>query len=698
MRSTTLLRFLLLVAPLAPVAAQTRQLMMRGLSFSGNTAVDDLTLSSAIATTNSPWLVRLTGSKRLGEERYLRERDLPADMMRIEVLYKFSGYFEVKVDTVVRRTDDDVKVNFQITEGEPIRVTSLQFQGLDSVDNRDRLLRDLPLVVDDAYSQYRIAETQDTLALRLRNAGYPTAVVVVSADADTVTRAASVTFIASRGTPAVFGEVQVKGTETIDSAFVASLIPIRPGSEFQVDALYRAQRALYSSELFRVATVGIDTARFVPGDSVVPVVIEVTEGRTHRARGSVGYATNDCFRVGAGWTARNFLGNGRVLDISTRVSKIGVGSPFGFGAVDNICAGLEADTVGSRMANFGVDVTMRRHAFLAPDNTLSLTVFSERRSEYAVYLREDVGAEIAITRETLRQIPITLGYRISYGKTQANQVSFCQFFNACVADDVAQLRERRVLTTLTLGAVRQRVNNLLDPTRGSLMSAEATISSRFLGSSSLQQFVRLSGDAAWYRPLSRSIVVAARLKGGIIFSPEIVLGGGEPLGFVPPDQRFYAGGPNDLRGYDRNELGPVVYVVPRDSVTFGNAESTDTTYHATALRVAATGGDRLAIANLELRFPAPFLSERFKLAAFVDAGALWSREKTAGLRITPGVGIRVASPLGPIRFDFGYNPYQLELGAVYTNNEVGDLVQIRESDRRERIRNFTIHFSIGHAF
>jgi outer membrane protein insertion porin family len=694
MRSIALLRFLLLVAPLASVTAQTGQLVVRGLSFTGNKAVDDVTLSSAIATTNSPWLVRnpLTKWTGLGEERYFRERDLPADVMRIEVLYKFSGYFDVKVDTLVRRSDDDVKVTFAITEVEPIRVTDLQFEGLDAVEDRDKLLRDLPLVLNDAYSQYRIRETQDTLALRLRNQGYPTAIVDLSADADSATRVASVRFIATLGTRAVFGEVQVRGTESIDSAFVATLVPIRAGDEFQADALYLAQRALYASELFTVATVGIDTTVFAPGDSVTPIVIEVTEGPSHRARGSVGYATNDCFRLGAGWTARNFLGSGRVLDISTRVSKIGVGTPFDFGAVDNICRGLEADTVGSRLANFGVDVTMRRHAFLASQNTLSLTVFSERRSEYAVYLREDVGAQIAVTRETPRQIPITLSYRISHGKTQANQVSFCQFFNACVADDVAQLRERRVLTTLTLSAVRQRVNNELDPTRGSLITAEATVSSRFLGSSSLQQFVRLSGDATWYRPLSRSIVVAARIKGGVIFSPEIVLGSGEPLGFVPPDQRFYAGGPNDLRGYDRNELGPVVYVVPRDSL------QSDSSYNATALRVAATGGDRLAIANVEVRFPAPFLSERFKLAAFVDAGALWSREKTAGLRITPGLGVRVASPLGPIRFDVGYNPYELEPGEVYTSNDAGDLVLIRESDRRERTRNFTIHFSIGHAF
>ena len=540
MRSIALLRFLLLVAPLASAAAQSGQLMMRGLKFQGNRSIDDLTLNSGHRDHQLPVAGEAHGLKPAGEERYFRERDLVPDMMRIELIYKFSGFLEVKVDTLIRRSDDDVKVAFQITEGEPIRVKSLEFQGLDSLEDRERLIRDLPLAVEDAYSRYVIGETQDTLALRLRNAGYPTATVEVSANADSATRAAAVTFIAVLGAPAVFGNVEVRGTEAVDSSFVATLVPIRPGDDFEVDALYRAQRALYASELFQVATVGIDTSMFAVGDSVVPILIEVTEGPTHRARGSVGYATNDCFRLGAGWTARNFLGSGRVLDISTRLSKIGVGTPFNFGAVDNICRGLEADTVGSRMANYGVDVTMRRHAFLASQNTLFLTVFSERRSEYAVYLREGCGRRDFSDPETPRQIPITLSYRISYGKTQANQVSFCQFFNACVADDVAQLRERRVLTTLTLSAIRQRLNNLLDPSRGSQVTAEATVSSRFLGSSSLQQFVRLSADAAWYRPISRSMVLAARIKGGIIFSPEMSARVGRPA-------RFRAAGPAFLR-------------------------------------------------------------------------------------------------------------------------------------------------------
>ena len=55
-------------------------------------------------------------------------------------------------------------------------------------------------------------------------------------------------------------------------------------------------------------------------------------------------------------------------------------------------------------------------------------------------------------------------------------------------------------------------------------------------------------------------VLSWHLRGGLIFAPEVSLDSASG-NFIPPEQRFYAGGPNDVRGYDLNELGPVVYVV-----------------------------------------------------------------------------------------------------------------------------------------
>lgn len=682
----------------APASAQFGgELIVRQLNFSGNHAIDATTLAAAIATTNSSALARWVPFKwfGLGELRYFNRQDFLRDILRVQLVYRISGYPDVKVDTVVRRSPTGIYLAFKITEGRPIRVEQLAIAGLDSLDEdeRKRMVIDLPLAVGDVFSRYVLEASRDTLLTRLRNRGFPNAVVAGRFVVKDSLRTAQVTIEAQHGRYFEFGERRVTGQEQVDSGLIASLMPAHTGRPFRQEDLYRSQRALYGSELFRFATVGIDSARFTDSSTQVPLLVTVQEGKMHRALASVGYATTDCFRAGVGWTARNFLGGGKIIDLAANVSKIGVGAPFGFGAERNVCRTLREDSVGSRLANYGVTATLRRNGFLSPDNALVLSAFSERRSEYKVYLREEVGVSAAITRETSHRVPVTFGYRIAYGRTSANAVSFCAFFNACVAQDIAQLRERRLLASLTMSAVRQRVNNLLDPTRGSVLSGEATISSRFIGSSSQQQFARIVGDYAFYVPVTRTVVLATHFKAGAIFAPSINLSSGLAGNFVPPDQRFYAGGPNDVRGYDRNELGPVVYVA-RDSSFDANGVP-----DVNAVRVAATGGDRVAVASVEVRLPSPVFASRLRFAAFLDAGVLWEGGAQAVLRATPGVGFRFSSPLGPIRFDVGFNPYQLQTGTLYSANSItGELTQVRSDYRKERNRRYTIHFSVGQAF
>lgn len=676
------------------LAAQEEALVVRQLDFSGNKALDDVTLAAAISTTNSSffatnWSARWTG---LGTKRTFNEQEFRRDVERLQALYRRAGYREVAVDTVVRRTAVDVYISITIKEGEPLRLTSLALLGLDSVPEREQLVRDLPIAVGDVFSRFTLAAARDTILARLQDLGYPSSSALPGRFGEDVDgHVAQATLEFHTGPPAVFGPVTVTGQTRVDSGFIASLVSARPGARYRYNDLFRSQRALYASELFRVADVVIDTAQFSIGDTIVPLLVTVAEGRAHRARAAVGFATNDCFRVGLGWTARNFLGGGKLLDISTRLSKIGVGDPLDFGARNSICSPLRDDSVGSRLANYGLDVSLRRNGFLSPDNTLTTSLFAERRSEYKVFLREEVGAGVSMTRETAARIPITLSYRLSYGFTNANPASFCAFFNACAAADIAQLQQRRVLATVGLSAERVRVNNLLDPTRGSILTAEATVSSKLLGSSAQQQFTRVVGDASGFVPLTRSVTLAGHLRVGAVFSPKSDFSTGSG-NFVPPEQRFYAGGPNDVRGYDRNELGPVVYVVPADSVR------ADDTFPASEARISATGGSRVVVANLELRLPSPNFSPRMRFAVFTDVGALWDQGGTARWRMTPGVGLRFASPLGPIRLDMGFNRYELESGTVYTTTAAGDLRVIDTGFVRKRTRDYTIHFSVGQAF
>ena len=695
-------RLVWLVAALvsaAPLFAQERQLVVRQLEFRGNRAITDEVLASAISTTNSSWFARtfLFRWLGLGAKRYFDPQEFRRDVVRIGVLYKRSGYYDAAIDTLVRRTTEDVYITFNIKEGEPIVVTTLTIIGLDSLQERGRraALEDLPLRQGDPFNRYAMQASADTLTQRLRDHGYPSATVFTGFEVEKPERRASVSLEVAPGRRAVIGRIKVVGAIRVDSSLVRKLLVARPGRRYSQEELFQSQRNLYESDLFRFASVNIDSAAFQPGADSVPLLVQVNEGKRRRIRGGLGYATNDCFRGSLGWTSRNFLGGGRVLDLTSRVSKVGVGAPLDWGLADNICGASRNDTVGSAKLNFYLGASVRRPAFLSPNNAITVSVFTERRSEYKVYLRQETGASIALTRTTpRRRNTLSLTYTLSYGRTQATAQSFCAFFNACTPDIIDVLRQNRMLATLTATGNFPRVNSQIDPTRGSIGSLELTHSSKYIGSSPLQQFTRLVGSMAWYRPLSRNVVLSWRVKGGVIVSPNVDVASGSGA-FIPPEQRFYAGGPNDVRGFDRNELGPVVYVIPQSAV--------GPPLIADSVRVAATGGNSVAVANVELRVPSPILTSRLRLAAFVDAGGVWqhgSNERPAVIRVTPGVGLRIATPLGPARLDVAYNPYKLQPGTLFQFDPAGNLTPVlgQGSYVLPRKSKYTFHIAVGQPF
>jgi outer membrane protein assembly complex protein YaeT len=685
-----------LLASASVAAAQQPARVVRQLTFEGNKALPDEVLAAAIATTNSSWFARnfLFRWLGLGAKRYFDEQEFRRDVVRISVLYRRSGYPDAVIDTLVRRTPEDAYITFRIQEGGPILVTSLTITGLDSLRDRLRkgLLVDLPLQQGDPFNRFAMQASADSISRRLRDRGYPSAAVFTSFESNRQAKTAAVTLETAPDGRAVIGRIGVVGAQRVDTAVVRKLLVARTGRRYSLEELFESQRNLYESDLFRFATVNIDSAVYRPGADSVPLIVQVNESKPRRIRGGLGYATYDCFRGSLGWTSRDFLGAGRVLDLTSRVSKVGVGDPVDWGLDQNICRTSRDDSVGSAKANFYLGASVRRPAFLSPNNAITVSVFTERRSEYKVYLRQETGASIALTRTTpRRRNPLSLTYTLSYGRTEATALSFCSVFGACTSDVVAPLRKNLVLATLTALGTFPQVNSPIDPTRGSIGSLEVTHSSTFIGSSSLQQFTRFVGGMSWYQPLSRDVVLSWRLRGGLIFSPTLDVANVSGA-FIPPDQRFYAGGPNDVRGFERNELGPVIYVV---RAGFANVPD--------SVRVAATGGNTFVLGNVEMRVPSPIFSSRLRLATFVDAGGVWQRQGAqAGrvVRVTPGVGIRIATPLGPARLDVAYNPYRLQPGALFQADSLGNLTPVPGEDAYvlSRNRKYTIHIAVGQAF
>ena len=370
-----------------------------------------------------------------------------------------------------------------------------------------------------------------------------------------------------------------------------------------------------------------------------------------------GYGSLDCFRVQSGWTAYDFLGGARALDLTARVSKLGVGSPTNAGLRSNVCHFLHDDFTSDTI-NYNVGLTLRQPAFFSPRHTASLGLFAERRSEFKAYTRQAIGVNAAVTLNARRNVPLTLGYGFSVGRTTAPPAVYCSVFRVCDETDRGLLARSRRFGAVTVSGVRDRVNSVLDPSAGNLITASLMHASRLVGSDTLYEFNLGQFEVSNYYPLGRRSVLAWRVLAGTIVPARQIALAGQSVHFIPPDQRFYGGGPNSVRGYARNELGPRVYVT--DDTTGGGFGD---------VTASPIGGNSIVVMNAELRLPTPWFPDRMRLALFVDAGQVWERGgdpgTVAGVRVTPGMGLRLATPLGPVRLDAAYNGYPAEPGPLY---------------------------------
>lgn len=685
--------------------------MVRALQFEGNHALDAYTLSSAIATTNSSWfatswLVRWMG---LGEKRTFDEQEFRRDVVRLILLYRQSGYMRVEVDTSVRRTAKDVFITFQIREGPPVRVTALEITGLAGVLDTGPLRRELPLAVGHPFDRFLMQASADTIATRLRNSGFPDAEVLRNFSSDADSLRATVRFDAVPGTFTRIGTIRVQGLARIDTTTVLRSLTLHPHDIFRQNQLYESQRELYGLGLFNSATVAVaDTGVRGPADSVANLLVQVAEGPRHRLRAGVGYGSIDCLRAQAGWTGLNFLGGGRTLDLSARVSKIGVGSPTNIGLQQNLCYYLHDSTTAdhveptSEKLDYSLGASLGQPAFLSPRHRASIGVVAERRSEYKEYVRQDVGANAIVTFNARRTVPVSIGYGMSVGRTSANPAVYCSVFRVCTDSDRTFLAKSRRFAAVTVSAVRDQVNSVLDPTRGSLITVHLMHASRYVGSDPFYEFNRGEIEVSHYYSLNRSTVFAWRIQGGTILPQRITLSG-QGAHFVPPEQRFYAGGPNSVRGYARNDLGPRVYVIT-DSTKF-SIRNGDTVYNN--VDTDPTGGNSEFVVNAELRFATPILPDRMRVALFVDLGQVWERGNplvsVKGVRVTPGIGVRFTTPLGPVRLDAAYNGYGSEPGTLlFKSDSTGTIQVFRPTYQPPRPSSFwsrvVFQFAVGQAF
>jgi outer membrane protein insertion porin family/translocation and assembly module TamA len=648
---------------------------VRAVRFAGAQEFPLPVLAATVATLPST----LAGLPLIGERRCLDPVEFARDVQRLETLYRRHGFPEVRVDTAVTAVRAGlIDVTFRIREGEPMRVAALRLRGTDAARELQDAVRDFPLRVGGLFDRGALEAGRDTLVRRLRNLGWPQAEALLAYTTDRVARTAEVEVAVVPGVRARIGTVTLDidapgGTRHVAEATIRRAMVVRPGDWYSARAIIDAQRNLYQTDIFQRVELQPDSLQ-PAGDTIVNLTARLVEGDRWAARSGLGWATLDCFRAQGALTDRDFLPMAQRLELTARVSKIGLGAPLD--GAPGLCQGQARSDPYSRTLNYYTSMTLRQPVRASDARIPSLTLFSSTLSEYKAFLRRTpIGAVVSIAdpfaRRASARSPSTLSYQVELGRTEAEPAFFCAVFNACDADIRSFLQRTNRLAALELSLTRERLNDPVRPTGGTVVRATMRHASRFVGSDPSQQFNRATADATWMRTV-RGTTVTAHVRAGMVQGFGTAAG---VAGFIPPQERLYAGGPTTVRGFRQNELGPAVYIVSGYvPVTRGGRTVFEVDQGTVTERVVPTGGNSLVVGNLEAQWATPVAPQLLQIAAFADAGRLWNRGPSGGppLTITPGLGVRVASPFGAIRVDFGYNPSALATGAAYFNAPLQD--------------------------
>jgi outer membrane protein insertion porin family len=713
------------VSVAAPASAQAQDLTcdrgdleVRALDFRGNRAASDDELAVRVTTTPSSW-ARRNLHLWFAEKRCLNRTALPRDVLRLLAYYRDRGFYSAQVDTLVQPLGKDaVRVVFNIKEGEPTRLASYTVKGLDGIRDSADIVQHLQLRVGQPFDLGLFRADIDTIVRRLRDAGYYRAEVLQSREINTDSLLARASLTVLPGKPAKFGEpifvitpLSERRGQQISTAAVRRVLRISPGAPYSDRAIVDGQRNLFQLGAYRhIEVVPLPDSLQPPGDTIVRLEVRLTEDYMHQMDSELGWATLDCVRIRMQYTDKNWLGTARRLELNGQASKIGYGLPAATRATRDLCtlggkSPLASDSLFSDSLYYFVGATLRQPRLLGTRWQPTLSLYSERRGEFKAYVRRtQIGADVSATRDLTDRTPFRLAYTFEYGRTRADPPALCALFNRCDPSSQADIQRLLPLGVASVGLAHIRTDNVINPTSGFSLRGEIRSSaSRLLGTSDSLFFNKGIGDIAWYFPLGYRNVLAFRLRGGAVLGRR--LSWSDASGFIPPQERLYAGGPTSVRGFQQNELGAAVYIARTNvdttivSVTPIPPGGADTTFHFAAKtnpdslpsldRSVPLGGNSLFVANMEYRIRDPFFAPDFlQYVLFFDGGDVWTRG-VAGhtIKWTPGVGFRALTPVGPVQINVGYNRYQRDAGALYYNPDVTTLLCVTPGNTINYKRN-----------
>lgn len=601
-----------------------------GVHIAGNRHLSDETLMPHVTVQKGGFLSHGKFSDKLVHE----------SMENLQNFYKANGYSDVQVTPRVISKSGNIDVAFMVKEGEQDIVQNLQVQGNNTVPAAQLLPKGFRARAGQPYSTKLVDEDRNHILARYLEMGYLNASFhATAAPAGKDKHKLNVVYLITEGPRVRTDQVLVLGARHTHPDLILRTAAIKTESPMRENEMLAAEDRLYSLDsVFDWAE--IDPRRTITTQDQEDVLVKVHEAKRNEIRYGFGF----------------------------QVVNRGGSIPSGTVAVPGIPpVGLPSNFKTSQKTFWGPEGTFQytRRDFRGLGETLNLTGLANRLDQRGQFTYTDPHfrgtnwiSDFTLSGEHNSQNPIFTSRQGEFGwqmqhplNADKTQNIFLRYnfretgLTQLLIPQLVPAQDLHVrLSTLSATYVRDTRDNPLDAHKGIYETGEVDVNPGFLGSN--VSFARFLGQTAYYK----------KVWGGVVFANSIRLGLEQPLpnSHVPVSEKFFSGGGSTLRGFPLNGAGP-----QQNITVCGNPADVTT---CAPIQVP-TGGSELFILNSELRIPTPFtlplINQKLGVVAFYDGGNVYPRigfrDFAALYSNTLGAGLRIATPVGPIRIDIGHN-------------------------------------------
>jgi outer membrane protein insertion porin family len=618
---------------------------IKDIRFIGAHAYSQGRLRDVIKTSESNFLSFLQTTDIYDPDRVEADRDL------LRRFYLKHGYADVRIVSAVGEYDPAKKgfiVTFTIDEGSQYRVGTVDVISNVRAIDPGVLRGQIKLSAGSVYNADLVEKSVEAMTIQAARQGYAFANVRPRGDRNFETKTINLAFVVEEGARAYIERINIRGNTRTRDYVIRREFDLGEGDAYNRALIDRAERRLKNLNYFK--TVKITNEPGSAPDRVV-VNVDVEEQPTGEFSISGGYSTADGLIGEVSIADRNLMGRGIYAKAGFTYGQYVKGfdlslvEPFLFGyrmagGIDlfarqnlaNNYVSYDSQTIGTNL-RLGFALTEEiafqpRYSFYQQKITLP-TQFNN--CQFSPYATINGGPGVSPANEAIRQAG---GGGLNDGGN-------------CYADGEASLAVRKELAAgpVNVSLVGYTLSyNTLDNNKLPTSGLYAEIKQDFAGVGGDVNFVRTQVEARKYYEVISDVVSVIKLQAGNV------------SGWGDKDLRMldhFQMGPNLVRGFAPAGIGP------RD-LTPGTTND-------------ALGGSLYWGASLEAQTPLYFLPKDIgiKVAAFADAGSLWSYkgptswsvtgetlqvglDSPSMIRSSVGVGLLWDSPLGPLRFDLAY--------------------------------------------